>query len=251
MSKRRALLVAFSLGVGTSSVLSPFALAQNYCDPTISSCNPQGQGNPYGQNSVSPENQNPYNSQQLPLGDTGSGMPWEGSAPGYGGPGNGYPGGAGSLSMQPVPDYIDNLNGAAGTRQGGQNGQNVYNGINPYASRYAQPPAQPTEFQRFVSASVGRMLPIFGANLFLWSPTTFAPVDQVPVTSNYIVGPGDQLLIRVWGQINFNAEVTVDRSGTVYLPQVGAIHVGGISFSDLHAQLHSNIARIYKTSIYP
>ena len=78
-----------------------------------------------------------------------------------------------------------------------------------------------------VYASVGQMLPIYGAKLFLQSPSTFAPVDQVPVTSNYVVGPGDQLLIRVWGQINFNAEVTVDREGMMYVPHVGAIHVGG------------------------
>src|ERR1700745_1679628 len=157
MSKRRALLVVFFLGVGTSSVLSPFSLAQTNCDPSNPYCNPQGQmqmqgqGNPYGQYGLSPDNQNPYNSQQLPLGDTGSGVPWDGSAPTYGGPmGNGFPGvgggvggGLGSLSMQPVPDYIDNLNGAAGTRQGGQFGQNAFNNFNPYAYRYPQYPAQP------------------------------------------------------------------------------------------------------------
>ena len=114
------------------------------------------------------------------------------------------------------------------------------------ASRATSCPTSPTEFQRLVSASVGTMLPIFGAKLFLQSPSTFAPVDQVPVTSNYVVGPGDQLLIRVWGQINFNAEVTVDRTGMVYLPQIGAIHVGGTSYDQLQQQVQSNVARIYK-----
>ena len=97
-----------------------------------------------------------------------------------------------------------------------------------------------------VYSSVGQMLPIYGAKLFLQSPSTFAPVDQVPVTSNYVVGPGDQLLVRVWGQINFNAEVTVDRQGMIYVPHVGAIHVGGAPYSDLQQQVRDGIARIYK-----
>jgi protein involved in polysaccharide export with SLBB domain len=91
------------------------------------------------------------------------------------------------------------------------------------------------------------MLPIFGAKLFLQSPSTFAPVDQVPVTSNYVVGPGDQLLIRVWGQINFNAEVTVDREGMVYVPHVGAIRVGGVPYSNLQQQVRDGVGRIYKS----
>ena len=38
-------------------------------------------------------------------------------------------------------------------------------------------------------------------------------------------------MIRIWGQVNFNSEVTVDRSGAVYLPQVGTVHVAGLPYS--------------------
>lgn len=260
MGKRRSVLLAVSLGICASSVLLPCSLAQNTCDPTIASCIPeaQGLGNIYGQSGLGLGNQTPYSNQQLPPGDLSTGAPWEGTAPGYGGY-NGYSGGGlGSMSLQPVPDYVDNLNGGPGTLNGGLGGrqgsslggqygqQGQYNGQYPNAYRYSQPAAPPTDFQRLVAASVGRMLPIFGANLFLWSPSTFAPIDQVPVTSNYVVGSGDQLLVRVWGQINFNAEVTVDRSGNIYLPQVGAIHVAGVAFSELQDQIRSNISRIYK-----
>ncbi len=269
MGKRRALLLAVSLGVYASSVLVPSLQAQTTCDPTIASCSPQtqtqGMGNIYGQTGIGLGNQAPYSNQPpSPTGDLSTGAPWEGSAPGYGAYGanggyGGYAGGGfGAMSLQPVPDYVDNLNGGPGTlsgglgtRQGnGLSGQygalSQYSSQYPNAFRYSQPAAPPTEFQRLVAASVGRILPIFGANLFLWSPSTFAPVDQVPVTSSYIVGEGDQLLVRVWGQINFNAEVTVDRTGNIYLPQVGAIHVGGISFNDLQDQIRSSISRIYK-----
>ena len=81
------------------------------------------------------------------------------------------------------------------------------------------PPEEPTEFQRFVQQSTGRLLPIFGHDLFRQPPSTFAPADRVPVTPEYTVGPGDQLLIRGWGQIDLNVTPVVDRSGSVYIPK--------------------------------
>ena len=56
-----------------------------------------------------------------------------------------------------------------------------------------------SEFQDFVALSVGRQLPLFGYSLFAGVPTTFAPVDSIPVTPDYVVGPGDEILIRAWG----------------------------------------------------
>ena len=145
------------------------------------------------------------------------------------------------MDLQPVPNYVDNLSGQGGGRTEGT-------GARTYPLYYQRffAPDLPTEFQRMVYASVGQMLPIYGAKLFLQSPSTFAPVDQVPVTSNYVVGPGDQLLIRVWGQMNFNAEVTVDREGMVYIPHVGAIHVGGVPYGNVQQQVRDGVARIYK-----
>ena len=79
----------------------------------------------------------------------------------------------------------------------------------------------PTEFQSFVESSVGKRLPIFGYNLFQGVPSTFAPLDRIAVPANYVIGPGDQLLIRAWGQIDVDASVTVDRNGQIYLPKLG------------------------------
>jgi protein involved in polysaccharide export with SLBB domain len=110
----------------------------------------------------------------------------------------------------------------------------------------AAPPEPLTEFQKFVAATTEQVLPIFGQDLFRGVPSTFAPVDQIPVTPDYVVGPGDQLRIRVWGKVNFNADVTVDRSGDVYVPQVGRIHVSGLPFAGLNQHIRSEIGRIYK-----
>ena len=145
-----------------------------------------------------------------------------------------------SMDLQPSPNYVDNLNGTAGRTEG----ENARTYPLYYQRFFAPDP--PSEFQRRVYASVGQMLPIYGARLFLQSPSTFAPVDQVPVTGNYVVGPGDQVLIRVWGQINFNAELTVDRNGMVYIPQVGTVHVGGVPYDELRQHVHDAVGRIYK-----
>jgi protein involved in polysaccharide export with SLBB domain len=108
------------------------------------------------------------------------------------------------------------------------------------------PPDPPTEFQKMVSTSVGKMLPIYGARLFRNLPSTFSPLDRVPVPNSYVIGPGDELLIQLWGQITLNSRFEVDRSGNIYIPQVGTIRVAGLSFAQLHDFLKSQIGRVFR-----
>ncbi|HEX5434748.1 MAG TPA: SLBB domain-containing protein, partial [Candidatus Angelobacter sp.] len=108
-------------------------------------------------------------------------------------------------------------------------------------------PAEPdTEFQQFVSSTLGYRLSIFGQDLFQNAPSTFAPLDHVPVTPDYLIGPGDELLIRAWGQIDVNYPVTVDRTGSIYLPKVGAISVAGVRYDQLNDVVRAAIAKVFK-----
>ena len=107
-------------------------------------------------------------------------------------------------------------------------------------------PEPPSEFQRFVATSVGQMLPIFGASLFERVPTTFAPLDRVPVTADYVVGPGDEILLRVWGQVDMDLPLPVDRAGAVYIPQVGNVVVSGMEFRQLPEYLRSQLGRVFR-----
>lgn len=104
----------------------------------------------------------------------------------------------------------------------------------------------PTEFQRFIQSSSGQMLPIYGAWLFERIPSTFAPLDQVPVKQDYTLGPGDQIDVQVWGQINFSQLLTIDRSGNVFLPQVGRISLAALPFGQVQDAVRSAIGRVYK-----
>ena len=77
-------------------------------------------------------------------------------------------------------------------------------------------------------------------------PTTFAPVDRVPVTADYVIGPGDELLIRAWGQIDLDVHTRVDRNGSIFLPKVGNLNVAGLKYAQVEDFLKSHIGRIYQ-----
>lgn len=101
-------------------------------------------------------------------------------------------------------------------------------------------------FQELVKQSVGRELPIFGLNLFRNTPSSFAPLDNVPVTPDYVIGPGDEVVITGWGQININVRQHVDRNGTLSIPQVGPISVAGLKYEQLTDHLKAAFARHYR-----
>src|SRR5205823_4692435 len=104
----------------------------------------------------------------------------------------------------------------------------------------------PTEFQRYVAASTGEMLPIFGASLFERVPATFAPVDRIPVGADYVIAPGDELQVTVWGQLNQSRRLIVDRTGEVVLPDTGPISVAGLTYAQATAVFKSAMSRLYK-----
>jgi polysaccharide export outer membrane protein len=103
-----------------------------------------------------------------------------------------------------------------------------------------------SEFQEFVASSLGRKLPIYGHSLFDRVPTTFAPVDRIPVTDDYVIGPGDEVLIRAWGQIDLDGKLVVDREGEVFLPKVGALSVAGLKYQQLPEFFRTAIGRVFR-----
>jgi protein involved in polysaccharide export with SLBB domain len=113
--------------------------------------------------------------------------------------------------------------------------------------RGAALPEEPANaFQEFVAASVGRRLPIYGHSLFDHVPTTFAPVESVPVTDDYLIGPGDEILVRAWGQIDLNAKLVVDRYGEVFISKVGALSVAGLAYRQLPQYFRTAIGRVFR-----
>lgn len=114
------------------------------------------------------------------------------------------------------------------------------------SERVSLPPDPPTEFQNFVAASTGERLAVYGSSLFRYVPSTFAPDDHAPVPAGYVLGPGDELNVRIWGQVNYAGRLVVDREGVVYIPQVGPVAVAGLPFSAVDGKMRSAVGRVFR-----
>jgi len=73
----------------------------------------------------------------------------------------------------------------------------------------------------------------FGYDLFTEVPATFAPVDDVPVPSDYRLGPGDNITIELFGKRSARYLLVVDRSGALTIPEFGPVQVNGMSFDQV------------------
>ena len=82
----------------------------------------------------------------------------------------------------------------------------------------------------------------FGYDLFAGVPTTFAPVTDIPVPSEYIVGPGDRLEIQLIGNTNARHSLVVNRDGRLSFPELGPIAVAGLRFEAAKARIEARVA---------
>ncbi len=107
-------------------------------------------------------------------------------------------------------------------------------------------PERPTEFQRLIQATTGQQIAMYGASLFDGVPSTFAPLENVPVTPDYVIGPGDQIRLQVYGQVNQQGSYVVDRNGEIAIPQLGSVQVAGVPYANLREFLRSQLGRVYR-----
>ena len=101
-----------------------------------------------------------------------------------------------------------------------------------------------SQFQRFVLESTGRLLPVHGSVLFEASQAYTAD-SALPPPENYVLGPGDEVRLQVWGPVDFSASLMVDRNGQVNLPKVGVVTLTGVYVRDLDKTLHTHLSRIF------
>jgi protein involved in polysaccharide export with SLBB domain len=85
----------------------------------------------------------------------------------------------------------------------------------------------------------------FGYDVFLKTAATFGPMTSVPVGPDYVIGPGDQLTLTLWGTTEgiYNFEVT--REGNITLPKAGVVRVAGIRFGELENTLRRHLSGYY------
>jgi polysaccharide export outer membrane protein len=83
----------------------------------------------------------------------------------------------------------------------------------------------------------------FGYDLFASDPSTFAPGNEVPIPSDYRIGPGDLIEIQLFGQRNDSFSLGISREGMIRFPGIGPIHAfeKGTSFLELKNHLKEKI----------
>lgn len=85
----------------------------------------------------------------------------------------------------------------------------------------------------------------YGYDLFAGNPTTFAPVTEIPVPSDYTLGPGDVMRIQLWGKENQNLELAISRDGSISFPESGPMSVAGLSFDEARQQIKKRVSEQY------
>jgi protein involved in polysaccharide export with SLBB domain len=83
----------------------------------------------------------------------------------------------------------------------------------------------------------------FGYDLFDEAPSTFAPMTDIPVPADYVVGAGDQLNVQLFGSQNRTLKLTVGRDGRVNFPELGPISVAGKSFDAVRGEIEARVAQ--------
>ena len=87
---------------------------------------------------------------------------------------------------------------------------------------------------------------MFGLDFFANAPSTFAPIGNTPVPTEYVLGAGDELLIRGWGSIDIDYRATIDRNGLISIPTIGSIVLAGVKAGDAESVIRGAVARLYK-----
>ncbi|KXV15508.1 polysialic acid transporter [Caballeronia megalochromosomata] len=90
---------------------------------------------------------------------------------------------------------------------------------------------------------------VFGAQLFTGA---FARGKSVTFNGDYSISVGDRIRLRMWGGFDFDAVLTVDSQGSIFLPHAGPLRVVGVSNRDLQAAVTSALRRVFsgRVSIY-
>ncbi len=111
----------------------------------------------------------------------------------------------------------------------------------------SKPAVAPSRTERIFTndkiIGLGEDLKQFGYDIFVGAE--FAPAETASVGKEYILGPGDELIIDIWGKLNERYELKIDREGKITIPRVGVLYIWGKSFEDTSEYISKSINREY------
>lgn len=89
------------------------------------------------------------------------------------------------------------------------------------------------------------VLRVFGMSVFRRTSSLFNPALSGPVDPNYRLGPGDQLVLILSGDVELAHELVVTREGFISIPQVGQLYVANLTLGQLEDLLYNRLGRVY------
>ena len=108
------------------------------------------------------------------------------------------------------------------------------------------PPLLPNEFQKYVLQTTGQALHLYGADFFENLNNNNGQFSRSPVSDDYALGAGDQLLIRVWGSTSAESTVSIDRQGSISFPKLGTLKLAGVKAGQMDAVVKAFLSKFYK-----
>ena len=114
------------------------------------------------------------------------------------------------------------------------------------ASAPTPAPTQSRQPPQFYDYSANLTSDVFGANLFTGA---FAREGATQFNPDYAVTVGDKIQVRLWGAFEFDAPLTVDPKGNIFLPHAGPVQVMGVRNQDLQRRVEAAVAKVFRSNV--
>lgn len=89
---------------------------------------------------------------------------------------------------------------------------------------------------------------VFGRDIFNNKLLTFEPQMNIATPQNYVLGPGDQVVVDVYGVTQESKSMTVSPDGTVTIPNVGPVQVSGLTVAAAQKRIRGTMGKYYTDS---
>ncbi|HOV98441.1 MAG TPA: polysaccharide biosynthesis/export family protein, partial [Bacteroidota bacterium] len=87
----------------------------------------------------------------------------------------------------------------------------------------------------------------FGYSIFKYPASTFEPVLNIPTPPSYMVGPGDEIILSVWGDTKLYYQLTINREGSIIIPDVGPINISGLTIQQVREKLLHRMTEVFSS----
>lgn len=85
-------------------------------------------------------------------------------------------------------------------------------------------------------------LELYGYSLFEQAPNSFLPATDIPIPNDYVMGPGDTVVVQLYGKQNSSYSLVVNREGQIQFPEIGPVSLAGLKFSQAQEVLNDTVA---------